>query len=441
MNYEEIKLESELDAALDNWPDATNSDELAALLKAARMFKSAREREAANASLARLLKKLPAPKYNPIFLFLTNRYMAMSKFTARRTLGTILAVLCLAIGLATGAGRTVKFPSAWLEPNLRPLSKEIQSGSSGVPSDSSALGVATGLGIGPSRLERVKSAIGEMIAPDRPYPPDYYGENDIRDTREYLKMSYYASIKTRHPDTLAERAQISIRGLGGRLDSSSISPENSYLSFVLPKANVSALREEVKMLAGARFVTENVSAQNLLPQKKQLEQDTESTATRLKEVEKARAELTRRHAAYVRELNQVIAKDNETVAALDAEAQTTADSARLAAIASEKAELLKDLRLEQQRLAHENRVYQDQLTQANSEIKNLNDQLDNLAKEDTHLAASVETVSGSLSFSHINYWGVVDIYLGGYLAALSWVVVGLAILYLVRRPSVAVESV
>lgn len=458
MSHDEEQLEIKLDEELDNarLGIETNSENrvINELAEAGENFISAVKDEAAHASFVNLLKKLPVnsssepakqklKNNSKIFNFnLFNfKNMKMPKIFALRSLGTALAVVMLLIGglnvvkTVLNAGN----PNA----NFGLITANIPSSGGGLQLQSAELGAATGLAA-PSYSNPVAKAVNTVSGFFKPTPePDYYPirppqpdytTNDARDTREYLKVSYSARIKTRHPDTQAERAQITILGLQGRVDSSNISETNSYIYFVIPKSNLDALRNEVKTYASAKFISENISSQNLLPQKQQIEGSTDQVSASLAKLENDKSDLTNKHIATLASLNQqlnyAIAELNKLEKLVPIDYVSPEDKASLEA---RKAGYRNQISALRKSIASENTSYQSQLASFDNQIQYLNNQLNNLAKQDVNLGANVETVQGSLSFTKITYWGMLDVYLGGYATALVWIIIGCIIYYLSRR--------
>lgn len=114
-------------------------------------------------------------------------------------------------------------------------------------------------------------SIGIMNPDYYPYP---YPNSDVpvSDTREFLKVYYNASMLTRNVLSLTRRVEESVRGYGGRIDQESSSQKYGYLSFVLPQSKYNEFRAELESLVGSRFLTLNISSQNLLSQKVSIEE-------------------------------------------------------------------------------------------------------------------------------------------------------------------------
>lgn len=131
-----------------------------------------------------------------------------------------------------------------------------------------------------SRNLYINNGLTESTALDVKHPAYYpYSEPSaapIADKREFLKTDYRAHIKSRQPDEQARRIQLTIRGLGGRVDSFTTSDEYGYVSFVLPADKLDEFRDEIKTLAPARFIRQTVSGTNILPQVRMLEEQKKS---------------------------------------------------------------------------------------------------------------------------------------------------------------------
>src|SRR3989344_2274624 len=106
----------------------------------------------------------------------------------------------------------------------------------------------------------------------RPYYPGYQGQPGAKDTREFLKVSYGAEMQTRDVPALTRRVESTVRGADGRVDNTTSSREYGYVSFVVPMSKYDAFRDELETLVGSRFLTVNISSQNLLPQKVSIEE-------------------------------------------------------------------------------------------------------------------------------------------------------------------------
>src|SRR3989344_5004033 len=129
-----------------------------------------------------------------------------------------------------------------------------------------------------------------------PYPsPDV----PVTDTREFLKVYYNASMRTRDVSVLTRRVETTVRGYSGRIDHESSSPQYGYVSFAVPQSKYDAFRAELESLVASRFLTVNISSQNLLPQKVSIEEQQKQADTALSDYKTARQKIVSAHARIV----------------------------------------------------------------------------------------------------------------------------------------------
>lgn len=229
--------------------------------------------------------------------------------------------------------------------------------------------------------------------------PDYYPRPwqdpnvPITDTREFLQTTYNASIRTRNVQELTRRAETTVRGFGGRVDSSNTSEKWGSVSFALPAAKFEAFRDEIESFVGSRFITIETQTQNLLPQKQSIEEQK-------KQIEKNAAD-------FRAQRKTLIANHNATLVSLQAQINALAPE-----LTAEKAAL-------QARINSENASYIRQLNSIDSMIKDTESGLEWVSKQDTTLLDNVATVRGTISLSWISIWDAVQLYISaGWLAFL-----------------------
>lgn len=220
------------------------------------------------------------------------------------------------------------------------------------------------------------------------YPYPYYDQGvPVTDTREFLKVSYNASIQTRDVQGLTRRVETTVRGYGGRIDGQSSSREYGYVSFALPQAKYEAFRTELEGLVNRRFLTINIASQNLLPQKQSIEEQQKQADTNLADVKAARQRLVSTHTAAVKVLQ----------AKIDALAETSSERA-----------------IYVQQLVSENASYTTQLQNADANIKYAQDWQKAVQTQDKTLLENVATVTGTVSLQRISLWDMAQVWLPGY---------------------------
>ncbi len=219
-----------------------------------------------------------------------------------------------------------------------------------------------------------------------PYP---YPNPDVpaNDTREFLKVYYNASMSTRDVPALTRRVETVVRGYNGRIDQQSSSKLYGSISFSVSTSKYDAFRSELESLVDSRFVSINISSQNLLSQKVSIEEQQKQADTTLADYKTARQKVVSAHTSLVQSLQ----------AQIDA---STPDSAGWL--------LLK------KQLASENAAYVDRLANADANIKYAQDWAKAVETQDQTLLENVATVTGTVSIQWISLWDSALLYLPGY---------------------------
>ncbi|MBP9821810.1 MAG: DUF4349 domain-containing protein [Candidatus Pacebacteria bacterium] len=241
---------------------------------------------------------------------------------------------------------------------------------------------------------------------------DYYRDSDtgISDTREFLKTSYSAQIQTRDVEDVVGDVKNAVRDAEGRIDSVSDGEKHGYISFAVPKSNFDQFRDDIESLTHEKLYTENVSSQNLLNQKQNIEQQEESITTRLAQLEKSKRDADTKHAALVagfqRDLSSV-AYDLIEIRQRIAETDNSTERAQL--VAQESVLVKSEANLKYNR-DQESRNY----TAANTSlVAQINQEKANLAgneKQDDQFEDNIETVHGSISVNWISSWQMAKLF-------------------------------
>lgn len=237
-----------------------------------------------------------------------------------------------------------------------------------------------------------------------PYPsPDV----PITDTREFLKIYYNASMSTRDVPALTRRVETTVRGYDGRIDSESSSVQYGYVSFAVPQAKYDAFRAELEGLVGGRFLTVNISSQNLLSQKVSIEEQQKQADAALIGMQTARQKVVSTHASNVQLLQAKIDAGAAQLAILRAEPSTPTLVAQIQTVSDDWTAL-------KTRLADENASYQSQLSSADANIAYAQSVVKAVQTQDQTLLANVATVTGTVSVQWISLWNIALLYLPGY---------------------------
>ena len=252
----------------------------------------------------------------------------------------------------------------------------------------------------------------EKILPN----PQY--DAPITDTREFLKTNYYSTIRSRHVIEQAGRVQTIIRGFGGRVDSQSSSEKSGYISFAVPADKFELFRSEIKSLARGKFYIEQTYSENFLPQKQSIEEQQGQISSDLGRLYTEREVLQASHQKTVANLQYQVNTTAKELAALRAE--VTDDPVRRAQIDARVSELVKQENNLRTRLANENRDYQNKISSLEAQIKNTEDDLARVQREDQNLVDNIATVNGTISLNWISIWELVDLYVPG--SPLAWII-------------------
>lgn len=237
-----------------------------------------------------------------------------------------------------------------------------------------------------------------------PYPsPDV----PITDTREFLKIYYNASLRTRDVPALTRKVETTVRGYDGRIDSESSSAQYGYVSFAVPQAKYDAFRAELEGLVGSRFLTVNISSQNLLSQKVSIEEQQKQADAALVGLQAARQKIVSTHASNVQSLQAKIDADAAQLAILRAEPSTPTLVIQIQTISDDWTAL-------KSRLADENASYLSQLSSADTNITYAQSVVKAVQTQDQTLLANVATVTGTVSIQWISLWNIALLYLPGY---------------------------
>ena len=223
--------------------------------------------------------------------------------------------------------------------------------------------------------------------------PDYYPypypnpDVPVTDTREFLKIYYSASMRTRDVPALTRRVETTVRGYDGRIDTESSAEKYGYVSFALPQVKYDTFRAELESLVDSRFLKVNISSQNLLAQKVSIEEQQKQADTALADFKTARQKIVTAHTSTVQSLQTQ----------LDATTATSSERALL-----------------EQQLARENSSYTRNLSNADANIKYAQNWVKGVQTQDATLLANVATVNGTVSIQWISLWGMALLYLPGY---------------------------
>ncbi len=247
--------------------------------------------------------------------------------------------------------------------------------------------------------------------------PNYYnGSKDITDTREYLKTNFSLQVATKKVEKNYTHIKTIIRGHGGRIDDSKLTQKYARLNFVIPKSSYNDFVEEVKSLFPEKFITLSENITNLLGQKQNIETQTEYASSSLEILKTERIDNIKKYDEKYTSLNKEINKFQRIMENIVEQRKT---------ISSTEKETLKKLdnQLSEARQTHNNFVsellrtmtkHEKDLENFDNQIKDTENYLSSLVKQDVALINNVETVSGNIYINWISFFEIINLYIPVY---------------------------
>ena len=138
---------------------------------------------------------------------------------------------------------------------------------------------------------------------------DSGSSSSISDTREFMKTSYSGNIKTRDVKNISRDIRGIIRDMDGRIDNEDISEKYGRIDFVIPKSNLDDFRDEIESLVHAKLYTETTSSQNLLNEKKSIENRSDIATKSLSDTQ---LEKTKLESTYSKNIASLQSQINST---------------------------------------------------------------------------------------------------------------------------------
>lgn len=276
------------------------------------------------------------------------------------------------------------------------------------PADEKSISTDLGLATGSSGFVGMPSIIDPS-----PYPfPIPSPDVPITDTREFIKTNYNATMRTREVETLIQRVQTTIRGFGGRVDSSSSSKERGYVTFAVPANSFEVFRTQIKDLVPNAFFSEQTYTQNLLPQKQSIEQQLAQIEKIISQLNLDKERLTAAHnqtVATFRAKQTAVAKELTAI-----RADQTTDPIKKEANRQREQELIKQQNNLNTRMVNENANYNSNLKSLDYQLQQAGVRKDDNKKQDQRVLDNVATVQGTISLTWISYPEIISLYLPDY---------------------------
>lgn len=295
----------------------------------------------------------------------------------------------------------------------------------------------TGLSQSDSMLDKVVDTIAESLSdPDFSMKQPTYIKSgvDIADTREYLKTTFGFDIRTREIQKIYTRLKTIVRGYDGRIDNATVDKKYASINFVIPKTTYDDFVMEVTDIFGDKFITLHENSTNLLRQKQNIEKKTEYASSTLENLKTERTDNIKKYDEKITSLNKEISRLDNSMYALTAQRKTVSstDTEALKKI-DDQINYLSHVRTENtSELMSAVTQHEKDLDSLDNEIKNNENNLIQLVKQDVNLINNVETVDGTITLRWISLFEIVDLYIPIYKTIIT-ICVLIIIGYLILR--------
>jgi len=352
----------------------------------------------------RMVIKIPLKKIIGVILLLVLVLVLLVAFDVRNTLSLFVPVLLIISVIAVIYGLIANDKKIFI--TLGAVSAIVIIAFLALMSMSTS-----SLGIGSSKeIYQTNSMSIPTMAPALPPTGNNYrggyGQPDITDTREFLKVSYSAKIQTRDVSGVVKDVKGAVREAKGRIDSENTNDKSGYVSFVVPKSNFENFRAEIENIIHKKLYTENVSAQNLLTQKQGIEVQMQAATSSLAALEQQKKNLDAQHLKVINSITKELASIKSQLAVIEQTLLQTSDATQLNVLYNQQSSLLTTQANLVNNKDIENRNYNSQNQSLVSQIGWAKNNVGQVQQQDTEFGNNIETVSGYVDVSWISMWSL-----------------------------------
>ncbi len=245
------------------------------------------------------------------------------------------------------------------------------------------------------------------------YPYRDNKTTDITDTREFLKTTYSANIKTRNVASTVTTVKNIVKGADGRVDDYRSSEKSGYVSFVVAKSKFEAFRAEVEALTNRKLYAETISSQNRLGTKQNIEERLDSADGRLTQLKSEKQSLENTHSATLSAMNRELSRiQGELLAVRQNIWNITDDTSEIlfASWKNQETALITQEATQKERINIENTTFNRQKLSLDNQITNQQAVLTSVGKQDTNFMNDIETVNGSVYVNWVSMWQLAKIF-------------------------------
>lgn len=234
------------------------------------------------------------------------------------------------------------------------------------------------------------------------------------DNREFMKVSYSGTVKTRDVSDATDRIKTLIKSLDGRIDNMQISDNNRYsyssINFTLTKDNFYDFADQIEKLFPSKLYTKSISSYNKLGQKVALENQQSAQ-------EDTRANLTDQKIDTTSDYNSQLAALNKKLAYYNNEIKTTklniansTDTALLNTLNNDLVVYQNSANNIKSQISSLNAKYKVDLNNIQGQLDNNATDLQNTANANKSFDQDIDTVSGTIYIQYISIWAWCVIY-------------------------------
>lgn len=260
------------------------------------------------------------------------------------------------------------------------------------------------------------------------YRNDYnnYGNNNVNisDTREFIKKTFSATLKIREVESTAKKVEVLIKGMDGRIDSSNVSTQYGYFTFVIPKSKLDEFELQLRTYTNVKFYSQQVSSQNLLNEKQNLERNQDTTknsisslTTQQKQIsddftktsKTLKEELSTKNTQLKTIQNTILQKESALTVATDTAIRATLVN-QLTSLRQSEQNANRNIQAITLNLTTATNNFKSQMSNFGISLSQQNSMLANLGVQENNFFDNIETVNGTVSINYISVWEIIDLY-------------------------------
>jgi hypothetical protein len=245
-----------------------------------------------------------------------------------------------------------------------------------------------------------------------------YKNAPLSDTREFIKKTFNATLKTRKVEDVARKTEILIKGSEGRIDDSNISTDFASFRFIIPKNNFDNFEKELRTYTNTKFYTQSISSINLLNEKRNIEQNQDSTQSNIEGLNKEKIRITteynKQHSAYTVKINSaqsLIDKYQNDLRAVNEEFDRSTSAEEQDRLRTQIYDLQDKVAAQFQILDVNTKARASLISKTKTQLENLGFSLEdqqsilkNLSEKTSDFYQNIETVDGYISIRHLSLW-------------------------------------